>query len=66
MKINELKNLTLKELENNETDLYRKVFELKCKKATNQLSKTHELKQAKKDIARVKTLLQMKQHEGKE
>ncbi len=64
MKINELKNLTLTELQNNEAELYRQCFELRCKKTTNQLSKPHMLRQMKKSIARVKTALRMRQNEG--
>ena len=64
MKISELKNLTLAELQNNEADFYRQYFELQCKKTTNQLSKPHMLRQMKKNIARVKTALRMKRSEG--
>lgn len=64
MKINELKNLTVTELQNSENDLRRTYFELRCKKATNQPCKPHELRNARKDIARVKTMIEMKRNEG--
>ncbi len=62
MKAKELRELTLDELQQREKDLKAEYFNLKIQLATNQLSSTAKLSQVKKDIARVKSIVQQKGH----
>lgn len=61
MKAKEFRELTVEELKQREKDLAGEYFNLKFQLATNQLSNTMKLKQAKQDIARVKTILREKE-----
>jgi len=55
--IDELRNLTLVELQNELLSLRKKQFELRMKKASGSLDKTHHITQVRKSVARVKTIL---------
>ncbi len=57
MKAKELRDLGAEELEEKERELYRELFNLRFQKATGQLGNTAMLGKAKKDLARVKTVL---------
>ncbi|MCB1836620.1 MAG: 50S ribosomal protein L29 [Alcanivoracaceae bacterium] len=61
MKASELKDKSVDELKQENLDLLEKQFKLRMKKASGQLSRTHELGQVRRDIARVKTILREKQ-----
>ncbi len=61
MKASELRNKSVDELKQENLDLLEKQFKLRMKKASGQLSRTHELGQVRRDIARVNTLLREKQ-----
>ncbi len=61
MKAKEFRELTVEELKQREKDLAGEYFNLKFQLATNQLSNTMKLTQAKQDIARVKTILREKE-----
>jgi large subunit ribosomal protein L29 len=61
VKAKEFRELTVEELKQREKDLAGEYFNLKFQLATNQLSNTMKLKQAKQDIARVKTILREKE-----
>ena len=61
MKASELRNKSVDELKQENLDLLEKQFKLRMKKASGQLSRTHELGQVRRDIARVKTILREKQ-----
>ncbi len=63
MKINELREKTAAELNEELLALLREQFNLRMQKATGQLTKLHLLTQVRRNIARVKTLL--KEKEGK-
>ena len=60
MKANELRDKSVDELNQQLLSLREEQFKLRMAKATGQLGQTHLLKQMKRDIARVKTILQQK------
>jgi large subunit ribosomal protein L29 len=60
MKANELVEKTAEDLNKQLLELREEQFKLRMAKATGQLGQTHLLKQMKRDIARVKTILQQK------
>ncbi|MDT7524517.1 MULTISPECIES: 50S ribosomal protein L29 [Idiomarinaceae] len=57
MKANELKEKTVEQLQEELLGLRREQFNLRMQAATGQLNQTHMLKQVRRDIARVKTIL---------
>jgi large subunit ribosomal protein L29 len=60
MKARELKELTAEELLKREKDLKEEIFNLRFQHSTGQLDNTARLKQVKKDIARLETILRQK------
>ena len=60
MKANELVEKTAEDLNKQLLELREEQFKLRMAKATGQLGQTHLLKQMKRDIGRVKTILQQK------
>ena len=63
MKAKELREKSIKDLNEQLLALREDQFKLRMAKATGQLGQSHLLKQTKRDIARVKTLLQQKVEE---
>lgn len=61
MKAKELRQKSIAELNQTKTELLREQFNLQMQKAVNQLSKPHMLKQARKDVARINTIISEKQ-----
>ena len=61
MKATELKDKSVEELKQEQLNLLEQQFKLRMKKASGQLSRTHELGQVRREIARVKTVLREKQ-----
>lgn len=64
MKAKELKELRVKsvaELENEVKELKTELFKLRFQLATNQLDNPLKIKEVKRDIARVKTLIKEKE-----
>ncbi len=57
MKANELREKSVEQLNEQLLGLLRDQFNLRMQKATGQLGSTHLLSQVKRDIARVKTVL---------
>lgn len=57
MKANELKEKSVEQLNEVLVDLLKKQFGLRMQHATGQLGKTSEIKQVRRDIARVKTVI---------
>ena len=57
MKAKELRDLSAEELNEKEQELGRELFNLRFQKATGQLGNTAMLGKTKKDLARVKTVL---------
>ena len=60
MKINELRKKSPSDLNKELNSLLRASFSFKMQLATQQTTKTSELKKIKKDIARIKTILKEK------
>ena len=57
MKANELREKSAQQLYEQLLELLRDQFNLRMQKATGQLGQSHLLSQVKRDIARVKTVL---------
>ena len=60
MKANELREKSSEELQQVLLGLLKDQFNLRMQKATGQLAQTHLLGQVRRDIARVKTVLNQK------
>ena len=60
MKAQEIREKSAGELKEQLLELLREQFNLRMQKATGQLIHTHLLKQVRRDIARVKTVLNEK------
>lgn len=60
MKASELKTKSVEELNAELLGLLREQFNLRMQAATGQLAQSHLLKQVRRDIARVKTILTQK------
>jgi len=61
MKASELRNKSVDELKQEQLSLLEQQCKMRMKKASGQLSRTHEIGQVRRDIARVNTLLIEKQ-----
>ncbi len=61
MKAKELKEQTAEELRIKETELYDQLFKLRFQAATAQLEKPAKIRQVRRDIARIKTVLRQKE-----
>ncbi len=61
MKIQEIRDLSMQELETKIKDLKEELFNLRFQNATNQLDNPMRIASVKKDIARVKTALKEKE-----
>lgn len=61
MSIAEWKNNTVAELKTSLSDLLRKQFKLRLTQSSGELAKHHQIKQVRRDIARILTLLTEKQ-----
>ncbi len=60
MKASELKEKSVEELKNELIELRKEQFNLRMQRATAQTEQTHTLKNVRRDIARVKTVLNQK------
>ena len=63
MKANEVRKMSVAELETKLTDLKKDLFTLRMQHATNQLDNPVQISLVKKDIARVQTIIREKQLE---
>jgi large subunit ribosomal protein L29 len=61
MKVSEIRELTLDELRQRERDNTEELFNLKFQLATGQLENKMRIRQMKKELARVKTIIREKQ-----
>lgn len=61
MKANELRDLTVEELEVKQNELKAELFNLRFQHATNQLDNPMRIVSVKRNIARVKTILRERQ-----
>ena len=57
MKAKELRDMGIQELEEKKSSLRQELFNLRFQKATGQLGNTATIGKTKKDLARVKTIL---------
>jgi large subunit ribosomal protein L29 len=62
MKINEIRAKSIIELQDILVNLHREQFNLRMQKATGQLAKHDQLFKARKNIARVNTIISEKEH----
>ena len=60
MKASELRNKSTEELSQDLLGLLKEQFNLRLRKSTGQLNQSHLLRQARRDIARIKTVLTQK------
>lgn len=60
MKVSELRNKSVEELQTQLSDSYKEQFEHRMQRSTGQMTQTHLLKSVAKDIARIKTVLKEK------
>ncbi len=58
MKNNELRNMSLDELKTKDKELVQELFNLKFQLHTGRLENTAKLASLRKDIARIKTIMQ--------
>ena len=65
MKINKIKEMSSPELEKEIGELEQELFKLRFKLATNGLDNPMRIKEVKKDIARMKTVLRQRELEVK-
>lgn len=65
MKASEIRNLSAAELSTKISDLKKDLFNLRLQQATNQLDNTNKIREVKRDIARVNTVLRELQLTGK-
>lgn len=61
MKVSEIKEQTREELETKLTDVKKNLFNLRFQKASGQLDNPMKIRNLRKDIARIKTLLKEKE-----
>ncbi len=61
MKTNELRELSVEELQTKENELKAELFNLRFQNATNQLDNPMRIVEVKKTIARVKTIIRERQ-----
>ena len=64
MKASELREKSVEELQQGIDDLAKDQFNYRMQKSTGQLGQTHLLGQIKRNIARIKTVLNEKQEEA--
>ena len=63
MKANEIRNLSVEELDKKLNELKKDLFMLRMQHATNHLDNPIKISNVRRDIARVKTVLRQKQIE---
>ena len=64
MRASELRELTVDELVQRESELKRKLFNLRFQRASGELDNTAELKKTRQDIARVMTVIEERAQEA--
>lgn len=65
MKANEVRKMSVSELEAKLSELKKDLFNLRLQHATNQLENPVRIAQVKRDIARVKTIIREQQLAGR-
>lgn len=64
MKASELRDLTMEELEEEHVRLLKEHLSLRIQRSQDQLPQVSQIKKTKRDIARVKTVIREKSHDG--
>jgi len=64
MKVNEIRAKTSSDLANLEAELKQELFKLRFQNATNGLDNPMKIKNVKKDIAKIKTILRERELKG--
>lgn len=64
MKVNEIRDMTTAEIEQNEKALKEELFNLRFQLATGQLENTARLREVRKSIARMKTVIRERELEA--
>ena len=65
MKANEIRKMSVSEMDAKLLELKDELFKLRFQQATNQLENPMRIKAVRKDIARIKTILRMNELESK-
>ena len=65
MKANEVRKMSVAELENKLGELKKDLFQLRLQHATNQLENPVKIAQVKRDIAKVKTIIREQELAGR-
>jgi large subunit ribosomal protein L29 len=60
MKASELRDLSVEALEAKKIELLNEQFKMRMNKSMGQLQQTHEIRNLRRDVARVKTILTQK------
>lgn len=60
MKINEIRELTLKELQSRKHELRQELFSLRIQQQSSQLERPHMLRDIRKDLARIESVITTK------
>ena len=63
MKINSIRELSSKELENKIREAKKELFNLRMKQATGTLEKPSKIKELRKDVAKMKTVIREREIE---
>jgi large subunit ribosomal protein L29 len=61
MKASKLREMSIEELANEREELSKQLFQLRLQKATGQLDNTGKIRQIRKDLARVETVVTEKE-----
>ncbi len=63
MKPSELREMTIEELKEKEKELRKELFNLRFQKATGEIQNPNRIKQVKRDIARILTIITEKERQ---
>lgn len=66
MKIQEIREQTIKELQAKKRDLSQEIFNLRIQQSSGQLERPHMLRQLRRQIARIETVITEKSRAAKE
>ena len=66
MKINEIREMSVEDINKKIVEIKNELFELRMKQATGTLEKPHMINKLRKDVARLKTVLRELQNDGSE
>ncbi len=64
MKIKELRSLTIEDLNKKITESKKELFDLRLKQAAGQLEKPSRMRELRKDVARMKTIIRERELEN--